>query len=202
MDKVENLKQNDDNWIQNYELIFEDDILNKFGNALKLYREARKYYLNNDLKNALKLTNLNKIFNNCIVPYTAKIGYNSHFAYNGFGILIHNKSIIGDYVSIGTQVLIGHQANIKNYVYIGAGAKILKDVHDFCIVGANAVVTKSFEPFSIIAGTPAKVINKINYDNIKEYIKKYFKNGHSQELNIEDKIYSKFTEIYDKYKEK
>ena len=47
-------------------------------------------------------------------------------------------------------------------VYLGAGAKLLIGVHlaDNIIVGANAVVTKSFKENNIvIAGIPAKKIS-------------------------------------------
>ena len=37
-------------------------------------------------------------------------------------------------------------------VFIGEG----------CIIGANAVVTKSFPPGCILAGVPAKIIKKYN----------------------------------------
>lgn len=47
-------------------------------------------------------------------------------------------------------------------IYLGAGAKLLIGVHlaDNIIVGANAVVTKSFEENNIvIVGIPAKKIS-------------------------------------------
>ena len=47
-------------------------------------------------------------------------------------------------------------------IYLGAGSKIMIGVHlaDDIIVGANAVVTKSFnEPNIVLAGIPAKKIS-------------------------------------------
>ena len=52
---------------------------------------------------------------------------------------------------------------LGNNIYIGAGAKIIGNIYiaDDCVIGANAVVTKSImEPKSIVAGIPAKVIGK------------------------------------------
>jgi acetyltransferase-like isoleucine patch superfamily enzyme len=49
---------------------------------------------------------------------------------------------------------------IGDDVWIGAGVTILDGctIGDGCIVGAGAVLTKSIEPYSIVAGVPAKKI--------------------------------------------
>lgn len=46
---------------------------------------------------------------------------------------------------------------------IGTGAVILPGVTlgEGCIVGANAVVTKSFPPYTVIAGNPAIAVRRI-----------------------------------------
>lgn len=51
---------------------------------------------------------------------------------------------------------------IGNDVWIGAGVKILDGVEigSGCVVGANSVVNRSVEPYSVVAGTPAKLIRK------------------------------------------
>lgn len=56
----------------------------------------------------------------------------------------------------------GAQIVIDDGCFIGAHSFILKGVHlgKNCVVGANSVVTKSFEDNSIIAGNPAKFIKK------------------------------------------
>jgi acetyltransferase-like isoleucine patch superfamily enzyme len=43
-------------------------------------------------------------------------------------------------------------------VWIGAGARILTDVPEGTVVGAGAVVTRTGEPFTIVAGVPARKI--------------------------------------------
>jgi len=52
---------------------------------------------------------------------------------------------------------------IEDNVWIGENVSIMPNVTigEGCIIGANSVVTKSFLPYSIIAGVPAKVIRMI-----------------------------------------
>jgi maltose O-acetyltransferase len=58
----------------------------------------------------------------------------------------------GGDVIIGDKVWIAYRAIILPGVTIGEGA----------VVGAGAVVTKDVEPYTIVAGNPAKVIKKRN----------------------------------------
>lgn len=64
---------------------------------------------------------------------------------------------------------------IEDDVWCGANVTILKGVRigKGCIVAAGAVVTKSFPPYSIIGGVPAKLIKKrFSDDEIKEHEKR------------------------------
>ena len=60
--------------------------------------------------------------------------------------------------------------SIGNDVWIGAGAHILRDlaIGDGAVVAAGAVVTKDVEPYSIVAGVPAKKIGQRCDDDIIE----------------------------------
>ncbi len=51
---------------------------------------------------------------------------------------------------------------VGNDVYIGAGATIIgpRVIGDGAIIAANATVTHDVEPYTIVGGTPAKVIKK------------------------------------------
>jgi acetyltransferase-like isoleucine patch superfamily enzyme len=52
--------------------------------------------------------------------------------------------------------------SIGNNCWIGANAIIMPDVQlgEFCVVAANSFVNKSFPAFSIIGGSPARLIRR------------------------------------------
>jgi Acetyltransferase (isoleucine patch superfamily) len=56
--------------------------------------------------------------------------------------------------------------HIGQYSVIGSGARILPGVNigKNVIIGANAVVTKSVSDYTIVAGIPAQVIRKYNFE--------------------------------------
>ena len=86
-------------------------------------------------------------------------------------IIVHGGCKIGSNCIINACAVIGTEAGfvskvptIGNNVYIATGAKVFGDIYiaDGCVIGANAVVNKSFtEPNTIIAGVPAKAIGKV-----------------------------------------
>lgn len=79
-------------------------------------------------------------------------------------------------LTIGARVTVGHQAilhgcTVGDEALIGMGAKILNGavIGDQCIVGAGALVTegKSFEPRSLIVGSPARVVRTLSDDQVQ-----------------------------------
>lgn len=104
------------------------------------------------------------------------------------------KIYIGDYTQIAANVgLISanhdlgdsrrhapSEIRIGRYGWIGMNAMILPGVTlgDFTIVGAGAVVTKSFpEGYCVIGGNPARLIKKIDPANCIEHRSKHEYNG-------------------------
>lgn len=108
-------------------------------------------------------------FINVCMP--VEIGDNVGFS-PGSAIITHGfwNSVIEGYssefapVKIGNNVIIGYRAVILPGVTIG----------DYCTIAAGAVVTKSFQPYCLVGGVPAKLIK-----TRPEYPKK---------LALEDKI--------------
>ena len=53
---------------------------------------------------------------------------------------------------------------IGDNCWLGAGTVVTSGVSigERCVIGANSVVTRDVEPFSVAAGTPAKVLRRID----------------------------------------
>lgn len=79
-------------------------------------------------------------------------------------------------LTLGARVTVGHQAilhgcTVEDEALIGMGARILNGavIGSQCIVGAGALVTegKSFEPRSLIVGSPARAVRQLDDDQIE-----------------------------------
>jgi len=107
------------------------------------------------------------------IPINCKLGGGLVLPHPGV-IVIHPNINIGVNCLIHQQVTIGINKGgeapprISGHVDIGAGAKIIGDITIgmHVLIGANAVVVKDVEAYSIVAGVPAKVIG---YTNQSEY---------------------------------
>lgn len=106
-----------------------------------------------------------EIGHGCILPEGTVIG--SHTKIGNYVIarlraLISHDVTIGDYAFIGPGVVVGGNAVLERGSYIGAGATIMqkRTVGEASLVGAGAVVTKPVAAHTIVAGVPAKIINK------------------------------------------
>lgn len=122
------------------------------------------------------------------------LGYNSHkIEYKLGNKKFHNSlvdSMFPEFVEIGDNftsgpgsIILAHDASlyfhngtyrvekttIGDNVFLGANATVLPGVKigDGAIIGAGSVVAKDVEPFSVVAGIPAKFISTVD-----EYIAK------------------------------
>ena len=114
------------------------------------------------------ITYLIRIIYSCYLPYNIKLGKNFVLGYGGLGVVIHDRTKIGDNCHIGQNVTIGGTSKkydvpkLGNHVYVGAGAKILGPINigDNVVIGANSVVVKNIPSKSLVVGVPGEVIKK------------------------------------------
>ncbi len=76
-------------------------------------------------------------------------------------VFLKGRSILRKHFAEVMEI-IPEKVTIGNDVWIGDGVFILPGVNvgDGAIIGANAVVTRDVEPYSIVAGAPAREIRK------------------------------------------
>jgi len=109
-----------------------------------LYHGTDKHFDNFDDKYLLE----EKVYN--IVAQLSEFGFESD-RFDRIDIPINQQGSTEEKpIEIGNDVWIGTRVIILPGVKIG----------DHSIIGAGAVVTKSFPPYSIIGGVPAKLIKK------------------------------------------
>lgn len=103
-----------------------------------------------------------------VIPMSAEFGEGTELAYGGLGIVLHERTKIGRYVSIGHDVTIGGRSRrwgvpvIGDRCVIGAGAKLLGPISigEASVIGANAVVLDDVPANSVVAGMPARVVRE------------------------------------------
>ncbi|NRB67087.1 MAG: serine acetyltransferase [Vibrio sp.] len=135
-------------------------------NAIVLYRIARWFYLK-------KVPIIPEIFQLFIfviygsrVSAKCQIGKGSMFAYKGMGVLLHDRTVIGEMCNIGVGCKTAGKGpyrevpRIGHRVYLGPNSILIGPiiVGDNAIIGANSVVTKSVPEGAIVGGIPAQII--------------------------------------------
>lgn len=84
----------------------------------------------------------------------------SSFSIVNLKCTLGHDCLIGDFAALMPSVNISGNVSIGRGVYIGAGAVLLQgiSVGDYSVVGAGAVVNRSFEDKKRIMGVPARAI--------------------------------------------
>lgn len=104
----------------------------------------------------------NYIQENVVIQAGVGIGNNSS---------IHIGSLIGHETKIGNSVFIAHGCNlsglvtVEDGVFMGTGVSVVPRVKigRWSIVGAGSVITKDVPPYSVVVGSPGRVIRAVEH---------------------------------------
>ncbi|MGL6041571.1 MAG: serine O-acetyltransferase [Deefgea sp.] len=143
--------------------------------VMMVYRFGRwRYGIHNPLLRKIAsiiykwLKILSQILTGIDLPCETTVGRRLRIDHFG-GIIISGDAIIGDDVILRHGVTLGlkHEGErgaprLGHRVEVGAGAKILGDIHigDDAKIGANAVVLMDVPAGAVAVGIPAKIIQK------------------------------------------
>lgn len=100
---------------------------------------------------------MNKVIisSECVLSEHVYIADNAHGIDPRMGLIMKQNLVCKGPVLIGKGCFIGYRAVIVSGVTLG----------EHCVVGANSVVTRSFPPHSMIAGSPAKLIKRFDFSS-------------------------------------
>jgi|TARA_A100001518_G_scaffold3907_1_gene4580 serine O-acetyltransferase len=188
-----------------------DLLCREIPNAYRIFLRGKRYLDEGNIEKANMCSNLIKLLHNSIVPLETNIGEGVRFGYGGIGVILHKECEIGSYVTIGAQVTLGARRDkgrigfngkktstpfIGDYVYISSGAKVLGGVSvgEFSIIAPNSVVLKDVPAFSIVGGSPSKILSEITPDNIEKYRATYLPLRHLSDDVFYDTFMSRFSE--------
>lgn len=110
------------------------------------------------------------------LPWNTRVG-KGLIIFHGQGLVINDGTIIGENVTLRHNTTIGNKQLrdgsfssspiIGNNVDIGSNVVILGPINigKNSIIGAGSVIIKDIEPYSIVAGNPAKFIKKVEINS-------------------------------------
>lgn len=137
---------------------------------------------------------------NCSISY-ARIGaYTCIAADTQVGGMEHPHWDLSISPRLSDQFVYGKQTVIGHDVWIGAGCIIRQGViiGDGAVVGANSFVNRDVPPYTIVAGSPARVIKKRKIKNIERILNesKYWEEKPKRAIEVLKQIKEK-EDIYE-----
>ncbi len=111
------------------------------------------------VSNSSKIGGGSMVLTNSVIQAESIIG--KHSIINTSTVIEHDV-LIGDFVHVGPGAVICGGAVLGNGAFVGANATVLPGIKigDWAIVGAGSVVTKNISAGAIVAGNPAKPLNR------------------------------------------
>lgn len=119
---------------------------------------------------SIHIGNYTSIEQNCHIIAADKLEIGDHTVISAFVYIADCGHSIDDTTkSVMEQPLFVKRTKIGAYCFIGIGAKIMPGVEigDHAVVGAGTVVTKDVPPYTMVVGSPAKIIKKYNLEDRK-----------------------------------
>lgn len=121
---------------------------------------------NNEIRPGTVLCDFTMVTSNAVIGKS--------FQSNIYSYVAHD-CVIGDYVTFAPRVCCNGNVHIGDYAYIGTGALFIQGKNDKplvigegAIVGMGSVVTKPVEPYTLVAGVPAKMIRRLPRPDLPE----------------------------------
>ena len=135
-------------------------------NVYNWYKVSRFFYIHHIPLLPMIIKTAIRIIWGGIIPYQADIGEGTLIGYQGIGVVIHKRTVIGKNCHISQNVTFGGGGGpegvptVGDNVTIGAGAVLLGGIHvgNNVKIGANAVVLMDIPDNAVAVGVPAKVI--------------------------------------------
>lgn len=135
--------------------------------ALQLYRINHALWTDGQGRFAVLLQNWGALRYSIDIHPQARIG-SSVFLDHGIGVVIGSTAVVEDEANIWHGVTLGstltqagdRHPKVRRGVTIGAGATILGNIEvgEGAIVAAGSVVLRPVDPFTVVAGVPARVV--------------------------------------------
>ena len=85
---------------------------------------------------------------------------------------VGHHCVVEDYVTVGPNAVIASSGHLCEGCYIGAGSSARPGIRvgKGAIVGAGSVLVKDVEPYTVVAGNPAKFIRDVRYKSDPLYM--------------------------------
>lgn len=143
--------------------------------AMIAHRVAHWLYKKEFFFLARLISQLARFFTGIEIHPGATIG-KYFFIDHGMGVVIGETAEVGDYCVLYHGTTLGgtstsrskRHPTLGNHVIVGSGAKLLGNITigNNCKIGANSVVIHDIPHNSVAVGAPAKVVKKIDVDDV------------------------------------